>query len=48
MHLAKRNFTYKMNDIPLNTVLEHDYLGVRLHYHRDHMLITYVTRPVDY
>ena len=33
-HLAKRNFTYKMSDIPLNTVLEHDYLaiGVRLHH----------------
>ena len=31
-HLAKRNFTYKMNDIPLNTVLEHDYLGVCLHH----------------
>ena len=43
MHLAKRNFTYKMNDIPLNTVLEHDYLGVRLHHklswrpHVDHI-----------
>ena len=31
-HLAKRNFTYKMSDIPLNTVLEHDYLGVCLHH----------------
>ena len=31
-HFAKRNFTYKMSDIPLNTVLEHDYLGVRLHH----------------
>ena len=43
MHLAKRNFTYKMNEIPLNTVLEHDYLGVRLHHklswrpHVDHI-----------
>ena len=43
MHLAKRNFTYKMNDIPLNTVLEHDYLGVHLHHklswrpHVDHI-----------
>ena len=40
MHLT----TYKMNDIPLNTVLEHDYyLGVHLHHkllwrpHVDHI-----------
>ena len=43
MHLTKRNFTYKMNDISLNAVLEHDYLGVRLHHklswrpHVDHI-----------
>ena len=41
--VTKRNFTYKMNYIPLNTVLEHDYLGVRLHHklswrpHFDHI-----------
>ena len=40
---TKRNFTYKMSDIPLNTVLEHDYLGVHLHHklswrpHVDHV-----------
>jgi len=43
MHLTKRNFTYKMSDIPLNTVSEHDYLRVRLHHklswrpHVDHV-----------
>ena len=31
-HRTNRNFTYKMSDMPLNTVLEHDYLGVRLHH----------------
>ena len=44
MHLAKRNFTYKMNDIPLNSYcFGHDYLGVHLHHklswrpHVDHI-----------
>ena len=42
-NFTKRNFTYKMSDIPLNTVLEHDYLGVHLHHklswspHVDHI-----------
>ena len=41
--VTKKNFTYKMNDIPLNTVLEQNYLGIRLHHklswrpHVDHI-----------
>ena len=31
--VTKKNFTYKMNDIPLNTVLEQNYLGIRLAIH---------------
>ena len=31
-HHNKSTFTYKMSDIPLATVLEHNYLGIRLHH----------------
>ena len=47
-HLTKRNFTYKMNNIPLNTVLTILEFVYTTNYHREHMLITYVIRPVAY
>ena len=31
-HHNKSTFTYKMSDIPLATVLEHNYFGIRLHH----------------
>ena len=31
LHHNKSSFTYKMSNIPLNTVSEHNYLGIRLH-----------------
>jgi len=32
LHHNKSRFTYKMSDILLSTVLEHNYLGIRLHH----------------
>ena len=32
LHLNKSCFTYKMSDVPLTTVLEHNYLGICLHH----------------
>jgi len=32
LHHSKSSFTYKMSNIPLSTVFEYNYLGIRLHH----------------